>query len=162
MEFDPDALPIPALGLTCRRCGYLLDCLPQHRCPECGWQFEMDDLVPPGDFALVAIDGTPVLMTAEVVKILDAARILHIRCDGPLEAFYGLPSPINGRQWFRVPRGEYLYLLHLLRNRDQPIKPPITGPDWECSGCHEANPGTFGVCWSCGGDRPSPDDNCMV
>src|SRR5262245_58635591 len=148
MEFDPQALPIPALGLTCRVCGYLLDQLPEHRCPECGWRFSIDDLLPPGDFPLVAMDGAPVPLPPEVAAILKAARILHVLYDGPLEAVYGLPSSINGRQWFRVPRGELLYLIYLLRNRDQPPGPQVTGPDWGCISCRESNPGTFALCWS--------------
>lgn len=158
MEFDPEALPIPSLGLTCRHCGYLLDQLPEHRCPECGWRFTIDNLLPPGDFPLVTMDGAPVLLTPDVGAILKAARILHVRYDGPLESVYGLPSSINGRQWFCVSRSELLYLIYLLRNRDRLPAQQVTGPDWACTSCSESNPGTFALCWSCGSDRPSPDD----
>lgn len=162
MDFDADALPIPSLGLRCRHCAYLLDQLPEHRCPECGWRFAIDDLLPPGDFPLVSMDGAPVLLTADVAGILRSARILHISYNGPIESVYGLPTPINGRQWFRVARSDYLYLIHMLRNRDQLPAPQVTGPDWTCMNCPETNPGTFTVCWSCGAERLPPDDNHKV
>lgn len=49
METDaqPDIrqLPIPDWGLECPRCRYPLKHLPEHRCPECGTRFQMDDIV---------------------------------------------------------------------------------------------------------------------
>jgi hypothetical protein len=42
------ALPIPEwLGLNCPKCDYPLRGLPEYRCPECGLQFNIDDLVTP-------------------------------------------------------------------------------------------------------------------
>lgn len=39
-------LPIPEwLGLACPKCEYPLRGLPEHRCPECGWPFDIDDLI---------------------------------------------------------------------------------------------------------------------
>jgi len=28
--------------------------------------------------------------------------------------------------------------------------------DWLCQSCHEENPGSFSICWSCGGERCGP------
>jgi rubrerythrin len=44
MEVDLNQLPIPAWGLNCPKCRYLLDGLPAHRCPECGTAFNVADL----------------------------------------------------------------------------------------------------------------------
>lgn len=46
-DIDFDQLPIPDWGLTCPRCGYPLRGLPEHRCPECGLAFAMQDIVKP-------------------------------------------------------------------------------------------------------------------
>ncbi len=47
MEIDVDLehLPIPDWDLHCPRCGYPLRGLPEHRCPECGRAFSMQDVV---------------------------------------------------------------------------------------------------------------------
>lgn len=42
---DIDQLPVPAWGLHCPQCEYLLDHLPAHRCPECGLVFAMADVL---------------------------------------------------------------------------------------------------------------------
>jgi predicted amidophosphoribosyltransferase len=45
---DHRRLPIPEwLGLLCPRCEYPLRGLPEHRCPECGLAFEVDDILSP-------------------------------------------------------------------------------------------------------------------
>jgi rubrerythrin len=47
VDIDLEQLPIPNWGLVCPQCGYLLQGLPQHRCPECGAAFSVEDLVRP-------------------------------------------------------------------------------------------------------------------
>lgn len=47
MEVDIWQLPIPDWGLTCSECGYPLDGLPAHRCPECGVAVDMRERVRP-------------------------------------------------------------------------------------------------------------------
>ena len=47
MEIDIEQLPIPDWNLACRKCGYPLKSLPQHRCPECGLEVVMSELVQP-------------------------------------------------------------------------------------------------------------------
>ena len=46
MEVDLFQLPIPNWGLVCPTCGYLLNGLPSHRCPECGTEFDVASIVP--------------------------------------------------------------------------------------------------------------------
>ncbi len=45
MDIDWAQLPIPDWGLTCPGCGYLLQGLPSHRCPECGLQIDVAELI---------------------------------------------------------------------------------------------------------------------
>ncbi len=47
MEIDIEQLPIPDWNLVCRKCGYPLKTLPRHRCPECGLEVIMSELVEP-------------------------------------------------------------------------------------------------------------------
>ena len=44
-DVDLGRLPIPDWDLTCPNCRYALKFLPQHRCPECGTVFEMEEVV---------------------------------------------------------------------------------------------------------------------
>ncbi len=46
-DVDIHALPVPDFGLTCPRCNYALVGLPEHRCPECGSAFDIEDLIRP-------------------------------------------------------------------------------------------------------------------
>lgn len=45
MEIDLYQLPIPDWGIECPRCRYPLVGLPTHRCPECGLEFDMAEVV---------------------------------------------------------------------------------------------------------------------
>ena len=45
MDIDLNTLPIPDWGLICPKCRYPLVGLPAHRCPECGTEFDMADVV---------------------------------------------------------------------------------------------------------------------
>jgi hypothetical protein len=45
MEIDLRQLPIPDWGLTCPKCAYSLCGLPSHRCPECGTEIDVPELV---------------------------------------------------------------------------------------------------------------------
>ncbi len=47
MEIDLEQLPIPDWNLVCRTCEYPLKDLPEHRCPECGLEVVMSELVQP-------------------------------------------------------------------------------------------------------------------
>lgn len=47
MTVDIHQLPIPDWGLQCPGCGYPLRGLPRHRCPECGREFEIAELISP-------------------------------------------------------------------------------------------------------------------
>ena len=47
VDIDLNTLPIPDWGLICPKCRYPLVGLPLHRCPECGTEFRMSDVVKP-------------------------------------------------------------------------------------------------------------------
>jgi hypothetical protein len=45
VDIDLQQLPIPDWGLVCPFCGYQLQGLPRHRCPECGRDFDIRSLI---------------------------------------------------------------------------------------------------------------------
>ena len=45
VEIDLTQLPMPDWGLHCPQCRYPLRGLPSHRCPECGTEFDIEELV---------------------------------------------------------------------------------------------------------------------
>ena len=161
MTFDPEALPVPDLGLLCRGCGYPLAGLSQHRCPECGRQFTLDEYIPPGDFPFLIYEGKEVRPTLDTIELLNLARIpyMHVMPPGDtVLSSMGL-NPDKPRGHLSVPRDLYFQTIHLLRQRDlgKTIETPsdVDREDWKCPGCDEENPGTFDLCWSCGRARVS-------
>ncbi|MFQ5425296.1 MAG: hypothetical protein ACE5F9_15125, partial [Phycisphaerae bacterium] len=155
MTFDPDALPVPDLGLRCLKCGYNLAGLPTHRCPECGRPFQIDEHIPRGDFPLVIFDSHPVPVTPEVAELLRNARIPFMDEDSPANRLYGIAGATDRRRHLTVPRDTYFEVIDLLRRhalgQPLPATPEQDRPDWTCPACTESNPGTFEVCWNCGG-----------
>ncbi|MEM6460201.1 MAG: hypothetical protein AAF710_12505 [Planctomycetota bacterium] len=161
--FDPDQLPVPDLGLSCVGCGYPLAFLEEHRCPECGRAFTLDEHVPTGDDAPpLFAGGEAVHATPEIVALLEAYQVPFVRLRGHFDAALGSysgtilsqPAPPIG-----VPPGCYLEAIDLIRRLTQgePMPelptPYAEGHDWVCDACGEANPSNFGVCWSCQAPR---------
>lgn len=156
MEFDPEQLPVPDLGLTCRHCGYALNGLTRHRCPECGHDFTLDEFIPRGDFPPVIIDGREIRIAPEIETILRRAGILFMDARTPLETLKPLFNAGQARERLAVPRSDYFRAVWLIRQwlRDGTAPPPIPPrEDWTCSACGEENPGAFELCWQCGNDR---------
>lgn len=160
--FDPNQLPMPDLGLVCRDCGYPLAYATEHRCPECGWRFEVDDLVPPGEFPALYADGREVRGTPQVVNLLKRYQVPFIALADPSVGVFGLvrtSSQVGDP--LAVPRERYLEVIDLLRRSRQdeamPPAPERVNPDksWTCSHCAESNPGHFQVCWNC--QQPADD-----
>lgn len=156
MTFDPDALPVPDLGLLCRGCGHPLATLPEHRCPECGRTFTVEEYIPPGDFPFLIVEGKEVRPSQEVIALLRQARIPYMEMMPPAEAVLssmGLRSKRPHGQ-LTVQRDMYFHAIDLLRRRrlgelvETSSEPDR--PDWNCPSCNEENPGTFEVCWNCG------------
>jgi hypothetical protein len=160
MPFDPEALPVPDLGLRCLSCGYNLAGLPEHRCPECGRTFAMEDHIPKGDFPVVIFNGKEVVSTPAIVELLARMQIPYMEVLRPGENMLGFGGATHSRCRVGVPRSSYFEVIDLLRRQalGEPLPEPeeeAAGPDWKCSGCGEENPGNFEVCWSCGGPRAS-------
>ncbi|MCH8052708.1 MAG: hypothetical protein IH895_01480 [Planctomycetes bacterium] len=107
MEIDIEQLPIPDWNLACRKCGYPLKSLPQHRCPECGLEVVMSELVQPWmrlrepqftgrelplpDFGLVCGDCDAPL-----------AGVTELHCPGcraPFDPRDGAPTG----KWYKIP-----------------------------------------------------------
>jgi len=167
-SFDPAALPMPDLGAICRECGYLLVGLSEHRCPECGWRFTLDDLIPEGDPAMVRIRGCPVPLTPRVREVLGIAELFAPAAIATPYS-HGHKTPIE--LYLHADRGEYFHVVHeLIRSgvmelinerhvptpQPQQTAPQPSGPDWTCTGCGEANPAQFEVCWNCAIERGAP------
>lgn len=154
--FDPNQLPMPDLGILCHACGYPLAHVSAHRCPECGWKFTADDLVPPGDFPPLYADGKPVRGTVDVLQMLKTYQVPFITQFDHADTVFGLirtsrhvGDPIS------VPRNRYLEVVDLLRRKKQgePMPPPpvylTDGENWTCPQCREVNPPNFEICWNC-------------
>ncbi len=161
MPFDPDQLPMPDLGAMCRRCGYPLVSVTAHRCPECGWTFALDDLIPPGGWPVVLIDGRAMPITPRVRRILLDAQI-PFQDTGILDTLYGGRTRGFGPNALRVPRGAYLdaayELIHAKQDASglEPERPtPSKGSAWTCPACGEENPSNFEICWRCQENRPA-------
>jgi len=110
---NPDAyrqLPIPEwLDLSCPQCGYPLRDLPEHRCPECGLAFDIDDLITP----------TTPLRPPEITPTTRPVPELGLtcaNCDYPLRGLPGGRCPECGEpfdlaacvpsgKWVPIPAG---------------------------------------------------------
>lgn len=155
--FDPDQLPIPDLGLRCRVCGYTLARLPEHRCPECGDVFFMEDYIPQGAYPLLFADGKPVRLTCELAELFNRYHIPFIEQVDPVSATWGGFRFLRqrGGHPVSVPRDSYFFTIDLLRRQKQnepmPDPPPaaLPGTQWTCPHCDETNPPGFELCWNC-------------
>jgi RNA polymerase subunit RPABC4/transcription elongation factor Spt4 len=161
--FDPHALPVPDLGLGCRKCGYPLASLTEHRCPECGRAFTLEEYIPSGATPLLIAGGQQVRATNDIINLLRIYQIPFVERPGPFEAVLGslrltredISPPIA------VPRDQYLEAIDLIRRHwlDEPMPDPPLGAgqpdaagrqsDWACPHCGETNPPNFEVCWNC-------------
>ncbi len=107
MEIDIEQLPIPDWNLVCRTCGYPLKSLPRHRCPECGLEVVMSELVQPWtrlrepqftgrelplpDFGLVCGDCE--------VPLAGATEFRCPGCRAPFDPRDGAPAG----KWYKIP-----------------------------------------------------------
>ena len=154
MTFDPEALPIPDLGLRCLDCGYGLAGLPRHQCPECGRAVTIDEYIPKGDFPVVVFDGKEVRSTPEVLDVLRRYQVPFTEMMGPADSLYGLLGATHRRSRVAVARSRYFEVIDLLRRQALgEAMPPVAVCDraaWTCANCREENPGGFEICWNCG------------
>ncbi len=107
MEIDIDQLPIPDWNLACRNCEYPLKGLSEHRCPECGQQIIMGELVEPWmrlrepqftgrelplpDFSLLCGDCD--------APLAGATEFRCPGCEAPFDPRDGAPSG----KWHKIP-----------------------------------------------------------
>jgi len=155
MTFDPDALPVPDLGLRCMACEYPLAGLSEHRCPECGRPFALDEFLPPGDFPLVVFAGKPVRVDDEIAAFMRGVGIPILQRRTSLDAMRGMDARPNHAGELCVPRESYYEVIDLLRRRASGERismadSPRERPEWTCRSCEEPNPGQFEICWNCG------------
>lgn len=129
VSFDPAVLPMPDLGALCRECDYPLVGLGEHRCPECGWRFTLDDLIPPGEWPLVRIYAQPVAMSKDVRQLLNLQELPYE--DNVLTALYGVQIATKQPVYLRVDRQFYFDAVHALLTaspRDASVAAPMQGP----------------------------------
>ncbi|MFA9480350.1 hypothetical protein ACERK3_18930 [Phycisphaerales bacterium AB-hyl4] len=156
--FDPDALPVPDLGLRCRHCGYPLAGLRKHECPECGRGFSLMDYVPRGDCPPVIANGEEVRAEADVVELLRLYQVPYVELTELMPNMFGgaLHYTRHRPPRIGVPREQYLEVVDLLRRWQlgelMPEPPAQSGRTaaWRCMHCQETNPPNFEVCWNCG------------
>jgi len=154
MSVDPFSLPMPDLGLICLQCRYQLNGVPQYRCPECGWTFELNQLVPPGDWPEVVRLGKRVRFTPRVRDAMHRAQIPADGGDVMSNIFGGFSL---SRGYLRVPRNFYFAALAVLAEMKIDGAPETSQVDddeesqaeWTCSQCGEVNPANFEICFNC-------------
>ena len=160
--FDPDAIPVPDLGLACKQCGYPLAGLPAHRCPECGRPFTLEEYLPRGDCPVLIADGQEVRGTKEIVELLWIYQVPFVEVSDPVRSAFAQIWPAMTRAPARigVPRDRYFEAIDLIRRQrfDEPMPEPpaavMRQNDWQCVKCDETNPSNFDVCWNCGSVAP--------
>ncbi|MFW6060913.1 MAG: hypothetical protein ACODAQ_12100, partial [Phycisphaeraceae bacterium] len=156
------ALPVPDLGLGCKRCGYPLAGLTEHRCPECGRPFTLEEYLPRGDWPALIAGGEEVRATVETIRLLHTYQIPFVEMADPLQAALAHVWPAVNRQAPRlgVPRERYFEAIDLIRRQrfgeamPQPPAPPERAEEWRCAQCDEVNPPNFEICWNCGAAAP--------
>ena len=162
--FDSTQLPVPDLGFRCKTCGYPLARLTEHKCPECGKPFALEDYIPSGRVPMLIAGGEQAIATPDVIELLDRYGIPHVEQTGYMSSLFGnLRLFQTGRAGpICVPRDRYLEAIDLIRRQrfDEPMPQPSAPPSeqpWTCPHCHERNPPRFEVCWHCG--KPMPDSD---
>lgn len=160
--FDPNALPVPDLGLVCKGCGYALCGLEDHVCPKCGQRFTLQEYIPKGDFPQLIADGHFVRATDQIVDLLYRYHIPYIEQIDPLSQVFGvLGASVDRGPYLCVPRECFLEAVDLLRRHQLgeplPTSPPKDHqhPPWPCPSCQETNPPNFEICWKCGESQTS-------
>lgn len=163
--FDPDAYPLPDLGLSCPQCGYPLANLTRHVCPECGRAFTLDECVPEGEWPRLIAGGEEVRSSPDILALFKRYHVPYLELVDPVSAALsgiGGPSAERGRP-VGVLRERYLETIDLIRrlrqNEPMPEPPDDSAQadvEWTCASCGETVPGTFDVCWQCGAERSAP------
>jgi hypothetical protein len=118
MEVDLNQLPVPAWGLRCARCQYLLDGLPSHRCPECGAGFDVSTLA--GTWTQVR----PPRFTGHELPIPDFG-LTCLSCDAPLAGWSTHDCPSCGTRFdpdTERPAGGWF---HADEGFCRPLLPPV-------------------------------------
>lgn len=157
-------LPLPDLGLVCRRCRYPLAGVARWACPECGLEIDLDSYLPEGAWPMLIIGGQVARATPDRVALLRRYKIGIVEqrnSVGDMLGGYLGPVLTDHAPVLCVPRDRYFEAIDLIRrfDHDEPMPPPPpddphADADWACPECGEENPPNFDLCWSCSAPRP--------
>lgn len=104
----------------------------------------MKELFRERDFTVVGYYQT-VLEGEGIATFIRNQNLTNMVTDVPIPDFFPALCVMEDEDYERATE----ILKSHVRAAEQP-----TGADWKCAACGEENPGTFEVCWSCGGGRP--------
>jgi rRNA maturation endonuclease Nob1 len=145
--YTGDERPMPEFGLACSECAQPLAGADRDTCPACGQPFDLEAMVPPGDWLDITrfiprgilILAKPILYAAGVPYLVDNAGLMGV---------YGGRIPlISGK--IRIPREFFFDALHAMAEADEPDDSEAPGA-WTCPACDEDVPSGFEICWNCG------------
>ncbi len=144
--------PLPDFGLSCSECGHPLAGVSADVCPGCGLPFDLQAIVPRGDWVNIG-RFVPASLSAIAKTVLYNARIPYTIDNAKMSELYGGSIPfISGK--LRVPRSFFFDALYAFAEADEPA-PAYAGQDWTCPVCNKRVPAGFEVCWNC--NAPCPD-----
>ena len=150
-------------SMFCLDCGYPLDGLAEHRCPECGLAFDPDDMDSYSHDVgeLVRIyQGTDQVGPHALHALLRENGIPATIMSGHLRPALGYDLP--GTQpsvWVgekHLQRAEPIVREFLQRPSPpatDPAAAPPTSPPWTCANCGEEIEPQFDACWNCGAGK---------
>lgn len=142
-----DERPLPEFGLACSECAQPLAGATSDICPACGHPFDLDAMIPNGDW----VDFTefvPLSVLTLTKPILYAAGVPYLVDNAGLAGVYGGRIPlISGK--IRIPREFFFDALYAMAQAEEPVDAEGPGA-WTCPTCDEPVPAGFEICWNCG------------
>jgi len=147
----PADRPVADFGLRCASCGAELAGAPDSVCTGCGCFFDLDSLVPTGEWIPLKPESYLPLNWADIQILLNEDEIpaVPIRRTGIASTMLG--GNAVGTAWM-VPREyvlDFLAAVASARRRLTEARVRDAEPDRPCPTCFAENPAHFEICWSC-------------
>jgi len=154
-RYHGDELPVPDFGLRCGGCHGPLAGATSPACPHCRRPFDLPGLRPPGAWFVLDRTIAGPLPMAGVISLLASEAVPYLPAqEKSLAEIYAGQNILVER--VRLPSEFFFDVLWLLRRArvELAYQRAVGGRyDWRCPQCREENPGSFDVCWNCGGVR---------